>query len=297
VNDLWLPRSSCTFDCLPVPARRDLQNALLAVWRFTATVAVMLVVALALPLLATLPRRRLVAAQRTIARATLKALGVRHGASGRLPSHHALLVANHVSWLDVLVILAHTPARMLAKREVRDWPLIGRLGATLGTVFVDRTKPKTLPATVAEVAGNLAAGGVVAVFPEGTTWCGRTGGRFRPAMFQAAIDAGVRVVPVRLTFSVGSAPSTAAAFLGDESLLASVRRVVGTRGLTVGLRAHPALHPSPWAPRRTFARAAAAVISPRWTVEPINPELMVDRVPIAAPALAPMPEVGFPLAA
>ena len=99
------------------------------------------------------------------------------------------MVANHVSWLDVVVLLAHLPARMLAKREVRGWPVVGRLAVAMGTVFIDRDRPRTLPARVAAVAGALRDGGVVVAFPEGTTWCGRTGGPLRPAVFQAAVEA------------------------------------------------------------------------------------------------------------
>jgi 1-acyl-sn-glycerol-3-phosphate acyltransferase len=176
-------------------------------------------------------------------------------------------VANHVSWIDPLVILAHTPARLLAKHDVRDCPIIGPVARALGTVFVDRTRPTALPATVRQVSGVLAADGVVAVFPEGTTWCGRTAGRFRPAMFQAAIDAGVPVVPVRLSFSIDGEPTTVAAFLGEDTLYASVRRVVAARGLTVTLRTYPMLHPmldptadgDRWTARRTLARAAGSV--------------------------------------
>ena len=153
------------------------------------TGSVLLLAVLAVPVLALLPQRGLIAAQR--AARPRGARRARHLAPGHRPdpAAGALLVANHVSWLDVVVILAHAPARLLAKREVRAWPLIGRLAATLGTVFVDRSRPKTLPATVGRIRAELAAGGVVAVFPEGTTWCGRMGGTFRPAMFQAAVDA------------------------------------------------------------------------------------------------------------
>ena len=159
------------------------------------------------------------------------------------------------------MILAHAPAQLLAKREVRDWPLIGRLAATLGTVFVDRSRPKTLPATVGRIRAELAAGGVVAVFPEGTTWCGRMGGTFRPAMFQAAVDAAAPVVPVRLTFAQGGTPSTVAAFIGDETLLTSLRRVVAARGLSIELKAHATMYPEPSSSRRVLARAATSVVA------------------------------------
>lgn len=263
VDNLWLPRSTCGADCVEPSASVVSRPVMLK--RVVATGAVLLLAALCVPVLALLPRRHLVRVQRALARAVLAGLGIRHSAAGRLPQERALLVANHVSWLDVVVILAHAPARLLAKREVRAWPLIGRLAATLGTVFVDRSRPKRLPATVAEVSRNLAAGAVVAVFPEGTTWCGRMAGGFRPAMFQAAVDAGAPVVPVRLSFTQSGAVSTVAAFIGDETLLASLKRVVAARDLTVSLRAYPKLHPVPCEPpahsRRVLARAAAAAVA------------------------------------
>jgi 1-acyl-sn-glycerol-3-phosphate acyltransferase len=201
---------------------------------------------------------------RFFARGVLRAFGVRHALCGRLPRKGALIVANHVSWLDVLVLLAYAPARLLAKREVRSWPAIGLLAAAAGSVFIDRLRPRALPRTVADVTAALRAGGVVAVFPEGTTWCGRTGGSFRPAMFQAAIDAGVPVAPVTLRFGLtGGADTTVAAFLGEDTLLASLRRVVTARGLRVTVQAHPALHPVAGASRRALARVAqSAVRSP-----------------------------------
>ncbi|WP_433215251.1 lysophospholipid acyltransferase family protein [Dactylosporangium sp. CS-047395] len=265
MDSLWLPRSTCGADCLADTPSRHVSHLVMAK-RAVVTGSVLLFAALCVPVLALLPQRQLIKAQRRLARAVLGGLGIRHSSTGKIPQSSALLVANHVSWLDVIVILAHAPARLLAKREVRYWPLIGRLAATLGTVFVDRSRPKSLPATVAEVSRNLAAGGVVAVFPEGTTWCGRMGGTFRPAMFQSAVDAGVPVVPVRLTFAQNGVVSTVAAFIGDESLAASLKRVIAARDLTIALRAHPKIHPAPCErdthPRRVLAKAAASVVGP-----------------------------------
>ncbi|MEO3817849.1 lysophospholipid acyltransferase family protein [Plantactinospora sp. B24E8] len=193
-----------------------------------------------LPLLSRAGRQT---AGRRWARLVLAAVGVTLVVRGEPPRNRALLVANHVSWLDIPAVLAVSPARMLAKHEVRRWPLIGSLAARGGTLFVDRTRPRALPETVVQVAGALRSGAVVAVFPEGTTWCGAPradagcgwwSGRFRPAMFQAAVDARVPVVPVRLSYRAGSVGATAApAFLADESMLDSVRRVLALRDLVV----------------------------------------------------------------
>jgi 1-acyl-sn-glycerol-3-phosphate acyltransferase len=207
-----------------------------------------------------------------IARALLRSIGVRQRTVGRLPRGGTLLVANHVSWLDALVLLAYGPVRLLAKCEVVGWPLIGRLATAAGAVFIDRSRPRMLPATVAAVATALRNGQVVAVFPEGTTGCGRTPAVFRPAMFQAAIDAGAPVVPVALRYFAAGDPTTVVAFLGDDSLLASIARVLTTRRLRVSLTAHPALHPAAGASRRALARTAAAVVAaPLLPLPPASP--------------------------
>jgi 1-acyl-sn-glycerol-3-phosphate acyltransferase len=253
---LWLPSSTCGPDCLPAEGSVARVHPGVVLARTAGALALVLLAGAALCVLPLMSQQRRVSATRAFCRAVLRALGVRHSVTGRLPRRGALVVANHVSWLDILVVLAHAPARLLAKHEVRRWPVVGAMAASCGTVFIDRTRPRTLPATVAEVSGALRAGGVVAVFPEGTTWCGRSSGPFRPAMFQAAIDAGAPVVPVTLRFQTRGTPTTVAAFVGDDTLLASFRRVVTTRGLEVALTAQPALHPAAQASRHALAYIA-----------------------------------------
>ncbi|MFG2069747.1 lysophospholipid acyltransferase family protein [Micromonospora tulbaghiae] len=263
---LWRPASGCGPDCLPPPAAPDVSR-LRRAGRLLGVLGVLLAgtgLAVLLPLL---PATRGRAALRGWALWTLRTLGVRLVVRGRAPRGRALLVANHVSWLDVLAVLAVSPARMLAKREVRRWPLVGALAAAAGTVFVDRSRPRDLPATVARVAGVLRSGRSVAVFPEGTTWCGaatdcRPSGGFRPAMFEAAVAAGAPVVPLRIGYRYAGDPSTLPAFLGEETLWASIRRVLAARGLTVSVTLSAALHPGEGADRRSLARIAEAAIHP-----------------------------------
>lgn len=261
---MWRPASSCTTACLPRPGTEPRASTATVLARTLAAAAVLVAAAAVVPLL---PAGRVPAAARRAARALLAALGVRHVLAGRPVTRRALVVANHVSWLDVLVLLAYLPARMLAKREVRTWPVVGRIAVAMGTVFIDRDRPRDLPRTVAAVAGALADGGVVAAFPEGTTWCGRTGGPLRPAVFQAAIGARATIAPVRIGFELAhGSPTTVAAFIGADTLFASVRRVIGARGLVVTLRAHPPIHPGPdsgcGGTRRALAAVVQAVIRP-----------------------------------
>lgn len=238
---LWQPASGCDDRCRDgTTARRGPVGVVVRL--------VVLAVVLLGGVLAVLLRG---IALRALARGILAVLGVRLVWRGAEPRPGSLLVANHVSWLDVVALTAVQPVRMVAKHDVRDWPLIGGTAVRAGTVFIDRTRPRSLPGTVAEVAGALRAGCSVAVFPEGTTYCGPESGRFRPALFQAAIEAGAPVVPISVGYD-----STAVAFVGDDTLGGSILRIARSRGLTVTLVAAPALRPDPGADRRVLARAA-----------------------------------------
>ena len=243
---IWQPVSGCSERCLTGGA--DSVGGFTTVVRVVRLVAVLLIGLLLVPVVRG-------AAARTVARGVLAALGVRLSWRGPLPRPGSLLVANHVSWLDICALMSVAPVRPVAKCEVRGWPGIGGLASVLGAIFIDRSRPTSLPETVAEVAAELRAGRSVAVFPEGTTFCGTARGRFRPAMFQAAVDAGAPVVPVSIGYD-----STAAAFVGDDTLWSSVRRVAGLRELTVTLVGSPALRPADGADRRMLARAAHASI-------------------------------------
>ncbi|MEU8783293.1 lysophospholipid acyltransferase family protein [Streptomyces sp. NPDC048637] len=181
---------------------------------------------------------------RTHARALLDALGIHVEGASSLAAGDGpgtLVVVNHISWLDILALLAVEPVTLLAKREVGGWPVVGGLARRAGTHFIDRTHPRRLPHTVREVSELLGAGRSVAVFPQATTWCTAEAGTFRRATFQAAIDAGAPVRPVTLGYTQQGLPSTVAAFCGEDTFAGSLRRVLAARALTVRVTAHPAL--------------------------------------------------------
>jgi 1-acyl-sn-glycerol-3-phosphate acyltransferase len=228
-------------------------------------VALLLTLTAGLPLAAVVPfvhgRTRAVLVRawfRTLIRAAGARLVVRGAPEFSVDRRGTLVTANHVSWLDIPALLAVEPLTMVAKTEVRAWPVIGLLAARGGTIFIDRERLTRLPATVADMATSLRRGDSVMVFPEGTTWCGRTHGPFRRASFQAAIDAGapVRTTLLRYVLRDGTA-TTAVAFLGEDTLLASVRRVIAVRGLVIEVEIGPALAASPSTTRRDLADAAA----------------------------------------
>jgi len=135
--------------------------------------------------------------------------------------------------------------------------LLARMLSKVDYLCIERDRLRALPQTVARMADTLRAGSTMVVFPEGSTWCGQAQGYFRRAVFQAALDAEVPVQPVRIHYRLaGGAASTAPAFVGSDSLLTSVWRVVSARALVAELDLRPVLAPGDHTDRRDLARAA-----------------------------------------
>lgn len=139
-----------------------------------------------------------------------------------------LIVSNHTSWLDILAILAARASRFIAKAEIRRWPLIGVVSAEAGTIFVERASRRDALRTVHRAAEALAAGDVVAVFPEGTTGDGSTLLPFHANMLQAAISVNAPALPVAIGMvdKASGRPSSVAVYVGDDTLLGSLWRTL-----------------------------------------------------------------------
>ncbi|WP_214103292.1 lysophospholipid acyltransferase family protein [Acrocarpospora catenulata] len=181
-----------------------------------------------------------------------------------------LLVANHVSWMDPLVMAATMPCRPLAKSEVGEWPVIRTLARGAGALFIHRDQLLTLPLAVAGVAGALRDGDTVVAFPEGTTWCGTDMGPFRPAVFQAALDAGAAVRPATIRYHEGPACSARTSYVGGDSLVGSIARTIGTKDLTVTVTLFPPVRLTP-AGRPHEARKALAGVAEAQVRTGLNP--------------------------
>jgi 1-acyl-sn-glycerol-3-phosphate acyltransferase len=146
-----------------------------------------------------------------------------------------LLVANHISWLDIAAIHAVAPqARFVSKADVLAWPLLGWLIKGAGTLFIERERKRDALRVLHQVAEALKAGDTVAVFPEGTTGDGAELLPFHANLLQAAISTGTPVQCVVLRYSDPDHRfSPAAQFLGDTTLLQSVWRMLSAQGLCV----------------------------------------------------------------
>lgn len=144
-----------------------------------------------------------------------------------------LLVANHISWLDIVVMHAAGYCRFVSKSDVKAWPLVGSFADGAGTLYVERSSRRDAHRVVAQMAQRLLAGDVLAVFPEGTTGNGVDLLNFHANLIQSAIDAQVPIQPVALAFidAVSGAASFAPSYTGDETLIGSMWRTLSAEGL------------------------------------------------------------------
>ena len=163
----------------------------------------------------------------------LKAVGMSLQVSGTPRPGATLLVANHISWIDIAAIHAAAPhARFVSKADVLKWPLLGWLIRNAGTLFIERERKRDAVRVVHAMAAALQAGDTVAVFPEGTTGTGPDLLPFHANLLQAAVATGTPIQPVVLRFAgPGADYSPAVQFMGDTTLLQSIWRVVSARGL------------------------------------------------------------------
>ena len=142
----------------------------------------------------------------------------------------AVLVSNHVSWLDIQLIHSVWQVRFIAKSEVRRWPLIGWLSARAGTLFIERGKNRHAARINQSIHAAFQQGDAIGVFPEGSTTDGTELTRFHASLLQPAVDEGAMVYPVALRYldEAGNI-NVNASYVGDTTLAESLRMIFGQR--------------------------------------------------------------------
>jgi len=202
---------------------------------------------------------------KTWSRQLLDILGVGIRVEGTHPASHgeiaSLIVANHISWLDIFVLNAIQSTRFIAKSEVRGWPLIGWLCRRSGTIFIERALRHDAASVNRRVAALLEQGVSVSLFPEGTSTDGRQVGHFHSALLQPAIDAHVRLCPVALRYRDERGQySDVPAYIGGMTLAGSIWRILRNPRFDALLAYTPALTTA-GENRRVLARAAQEAIA------------------------------------
>lgn len=211
-------------------------TALLRAIRFSLHLLYGLAIALIYPKLGREPRQRIL--QRWSA-SLLRILGIHitlpEGAILR-PPRQGMIVANHVSWLDIFVLNTVAPMRFVAKSEVRNWPVIGWLCLRAGTLFIERGKARDAARLNLQLAELLAQGECLGVFPEGTTTDGDTVGHFHSSLLQPAIDAACMVHPVALRYlDRQGRTNKAAAYINDVSFSRSLWQILTANPIRVSI--------------------------------------------------------------
>lgn len=217
----------------------------------------------------------------------LAIMGVRIQADSMLAvPRGAMIVANHISWLDIFVLLALTPARFVAKADISGWPMVGRLAADAGTIFIERTRKSDTQRVNKLLEGLLREGNIIVVFPEGGTTDGTTVAPFHASLLAPAVMIGAAVHPVAIRYlHADGSRDDAPAFTDEQSLLRSAWRVASQRVTRVYVNTVAPIDTT-GKDRRTVARLAHEEIFAVFTSDRA-PEIPADLP--AAPLKAPAP--------
>ena len=159
-----------------------------------------------------------------------------HGSHHQADMHGRLLVANHISWLDVIAMNAVVPACFVAKSEVRNWPLLGWLCHRAGTLFIKRDIRRDTVRINHNISATLKRGECIALFPEGTSTDSGLPGHFHSSLLQGAIDANACICPVAIRYHDGTGKANSdAAYVDDMSFMQSLWKILCSPALHVSL--------------------------------------------------------------
>ena len=162
------------------------------------------------------------------ARGMLAIIGIQVRVKGHPAQGPVLMAANHISWLDILVMHAACHCRFVAKSEIRSWPLVGVLTTGGGSFYIERGSNRDAMRVVHQMAAALQQGQVLAVFPEGGTGDGVTLLPFHANLLQAAISAGAPIQPIALQFLDAQTQKTSLApcYRDTDTLVSSLWRTL-----------------------------------------------------------------------
>lgn len=195
----------------------------------------------------------------------LRMCGVHAECRQPLPDTHVtstgLIVANHISWLDIFVLNSIQPCRFIAKEEVRHWPVVGWLVALAGTLFISRERKKDLKRVFRHILHHLQLGERVAFFPQGTSSAHDALTPFKASLFETAIIAHVDIHPYAIGYVDSSgAHQRAAEYIGETTFMQSVIRVLSSQDLIAQVQALPIIAVNQ-SNRRELAQAAHEAIA------------------------------------
>jgi len=163
-------------------------------------------------------------------------LGLKIQVNGQASSDSAILVANHISWLDIVAIAAATPVTFVSKLDLQSWPIVGVLAKYSGTVFIKRGSLFSMHETLSTLVDVLSLGRKTIFFPEGTTTTGVTVNKFHSGLFETAYTANCPVQPIAISyFRHGEADLDIAPYVDDDHFLVHLWRLLFQRKIHLQL--------------------------------------------------------------
>lgn len=193
-------------------------------------------------------------------RRVLACLNIGVSVTGRPAEAPCLVVCNHISWLDILVLGSAVPVAFLSKAEVARWPLISRLARAGGTLFIERGGEGAARRSIEGIQKAFKRQQSVAVFPEGTTGEGHAVLPFHPRLFAAAIESGTRVQPVALRYPHPEGVHPKVPYVGQQTLAASILGILGCKSIQAEVSIGSAIDPEDLDRRHLADQARAFVV-------------------------------------
>ncbi len=214
-----------------------------SVWRLLCLTNVILLTAVCIPVIFNpltqkIPQRRKLAS--LLYRGCYRVLNVNVVITGAPTTKPSLWVCNHISWLDVLLLAGNNTIDFIAKSEVGEWPVIGRVVKKTGTLLIDRDNKFQAYRSLPQLQRRIQSGTPVLVFPEGTTTTGINTLPFKPMFYQAAIRENTWVQPISLQyFDEHGEISAAVPFIGDDDFSLSLKRILGQASIVAHINFLP----------------------------------------------------------
>ncbi len=184
--------------------------------------------------------------------------GVRVSHQGEVAEGPVLIAANHVSWLDIMVLAGLYPCRFIAKNDVAGWPLFGWLASRVGTLYLQRGDGAVQAAE--QITWRLKQRWTLVLFPEGTTTDGQTLKRFHARLFQAAMQLDTPVQPVALRYPDNDGPRGVVPFVRDDALLPHVWALLGQPVIHAKVQFLPPVQARHFSSRDALARHCQASV-------------------------------------
>jgi 1-acyl-sn-glycerol-3-phosphate acyltransferase len=192
------------------------------------------------------------------ARGVLKCLGIRERVEGKPPTH-GLVVSNHLSYLDIIIISSVMPCFFVAKADVSQWPYFGRAARSGGTIFLDRSSLASAMSVADEITERLKLRVPVLLFPEGTSTDGSEVLPFHPRLIDPATSTGAPITAAAVRYVLaGGLEERELCWYGDEAFMPHLWKVLGVSGFSAQLQFG---EPHIYSDRRVAADATHAEIT------------------------------------